>query len=1259
MDKVNVTGLKALRNEMITFVKGEVNRKRAGHVGIAADDYDDDGDDPLSASQAVGVAHTDDDARGTPQGEPGADVDMMDEGAGRAVTGTAEEHQDDNGDREEEADDEGQEYEEEEEEEEEEKEEEEEEDDDDDDDDKEEDEEEAAVVVEAEKQQEGEEEEVVELEIMEEVVECDDGAEKTGGRTADEDAADDACVGAAPGRSEKVVVGDVAGVMAGVGGDTAPATTRTGMDGPTEAKAMGGWSRKKKAARGHPGPAASGRQAPVDVVELLRAENTRLRADNARLQESLNDQTGRVDILAKAVAGLLDKLTALTAQVATTDQKAAKRIEDATLAMSTTIADEITDNIADAIDATKSVSRFVVDWLNEISGPQGTMAVERAAAVNCVVDHQTAVWKGLEETIISYIGAAQTNIAAAVSRPIVLPTPPPPPPTPTQAIPEEFLLSFKADVLKAVTEVTQQSFVASGMKALTEMIGNAAPGGGGDGGDSGSTKRSKGGDGSRGVGAVGPGGSRTQGQSVVDQLKKKGAEVIRLHRKGDGICSADGGPADGVAAPNAVPTAPPLVPDQETPTSHAAGDGGAGAVKGPSVGVAGTTSTPIDPPGASRAPVGQSADNKVGPEIAPTPAPADRTAATGDAKGAAANRDASAARKSDALRELLHRMETHRKDVQQPPSVDAAPLETARPSVAPQVAAAASNAPPTAPQVAARPPADPKSALLRARLGARSAAAPTRTRPAAGSGAKQTSAGVADPTPGGAIVDAAAEKGVSAALATGGRGGDPAQAAKGHNDADIAAIHSLLEALHCPPPPPPPALAIADTAHVGTAACPPGGSAVPKTSSGTVGVGKAKRNGKADTRTGRAISQRITRANSAAEQNQEEKSVGEGTSAKQGKEKAAVGDGRPVKKGKEKEKKKEQAEKEAEEKEKGRKGHGIRQDSTGDGLGWVGEIKVLNHNRYIGKSRVKMELAYLHSIAFMVYDGYVSKVLMDELTGLKDAEMEEWRRVWEEVRILPTGMWTVIWARGAYLPRTRFDGILDKYRAYKSSGDAHHNALLPAIWFPVDADTKEGQEKADAAMSALISRVSMCAAYGKVAASVVEKTELVAQAWAASASALWCLVENDDASVDDAVREGMAAAMVVGASETTEDVFKKVMKAVIQAEIEREQPLGEVAHNVAPALQSAALQKLYPGRDAEHEAVVVARAMVETMAFWGMCPVAGPKLEEIGIAVPCDAQMEHDFKERGKKGQRGKQGKDSTEKTKGKKGRKVKDNTDA
>ncbi|CAI5532490.1 unnamed protein product [Closterium sp. Naga37s-1] len=537
--------------------------------------------------------------------------------------------------------------------------------------------------------------------------------------------------------------------------------------------------------------------------------------------------------------------------------------------------------------------------------------------------------------------------------------------------------SFKANALKAVTEATQQSFVASGLKLMTEVIGNVAPGrrgsspsandadpaqrreankqgqkraGGGD--DAGSVKRSKGADGSRGVGAVGPGGSRTRGPSVVDQLKKNGAKVIRSHSKGDGIGSADGGPADEVAAQDAGPTASPLVAekphglasggkglsDKEIPTAQTAIGGGARTVEGPSVGVAGTTSIPRP------------------------------SAAKGDAKDAAANRDGPSATKvpaaANALREMLHRMEAHCKDVQQPPLVDAAPAETARRSVTPQVAATTSSAPPTAPLVAARPPADPKSALLRA----------------------------------------------------------------------------------------------------------------------------------------------------------------------------------------------------------------------------------------------------------------------------------------------------------------RFNDVIGKYRAYKSSGDAHHDALLPAIWFPVDAITKEGKEKSDAMLSAMIGRVSMCAAYGKVAASATrkegdtdEKTAMAAHALSASACAVWCLVENDDAQVVDAVGEGKAAAMVVGASETTAGVFKEVMQAVLEAEIDREQPLGEVAHNVAPALQSRALERVYPGVDVEVEADVIARATVEIMALWGMCPVAGPKLEEIGIAVPCDAQMEYDIEHRGRKGQRSKQGKDSTGKKgkKGKKGRKGKDNTAA
>ncbi|CAI7729810.1 unnamed protein product [Closterium sp. NIES-54] len=309
-------------------------------------------------------------------------------------------------------------------------------------------------------------------------------------------------------------------------------------------------------------------------------------------------------------------------------------------------------------------------------------------------------------------------------------------------------------------------------------------------------------------------------------------------------------------------------------------------------------------------------------------------------------------------------MEAHREDVQQPPLVDAAPAETSRRSVTPQVVATTSSALPTAPLVAARPPTDLNSALLHAQLGAHRAATPTLTEPEAGTSATPTSVNVAAPTPGAAVVDAAAEKGVSAALATGG---------KADNNADIAAIQAHLEAATRTGRPP--SLAISDTAHVEPSASHTRGSVEPRTATAAIGgIGKRK----ANTGKGKASSQRKTRAMSTtmeqAAENQEAKSVRKGKSVKKRKveKEGSIGEGKLSKKGKDK-----AAEKE---KEKGQKGHGIRRDTSGDRQGWV---------------------------------------LMEELTGLKETELEKWREVWEEVKFLPTGMWTVMWARGVYLPRTR------------------------------------------------------------------------------------------------------------------------------------------------------------------------------------------------------------------------------------------------
>ncbi|CAI5485438.1 unnamed protein product [Closterium sp. Naga37s-1] len=956
----------------------------------------------------------------------------------------------------------------------------------------------------------------------------------------------------------------------------------------------------------------------LDDVEELRQENWLLRAENARLATLLNAEQARLDRFFVGFSGLVDHVKGLAEQVDDTEKYAVEQLRNATAAMSETITGNITGSFDEAWKAMKTFAEQASAWLEDFDNPEGRVAYARARAIDAMADHVTGevgeAKRGLELYITTQLTAAQVNIATAVTSRLAVQPPPPPHPTPP-ALPEELLKSFKADIMKAVTEATQQSFVASGKKMMTEMIGTLAPGRRGsspsandadhaqrktadkqgpkrtgDGDDKESAKRSKGSDGSRG--------SKPAAQSVVDQLKTKaGWKVIRTsNSKGGGSGGAEGGPADGVAANVAAPPGPPLVAEQthpqasggkgvtdkEVPTAQAAKDGGAGTTKGPSVAVAAkgnakatsasvastTKSNPRNHPAATSAPAGQSGANKDGEARVAPPAPAAPSTAQGDAKAASAKGDAPASAKGppggNALRAMLRRMEAHSRDVQQHPVVDAGFAGTARRSVTPQVAGTSSGAPPAAPPVAAPPPADPKSAFLRAHLGARKAV--TQSEP--GNNATPTSVNATAPSPGAAVVDAAAEKGVSAALATGGRA---------DKHAELAAVLAHFEAAKRPEHAP--ALAIMDSAHVVPSATHGEGSAEPTAATSAVAERNAGRKGKDDTGKGKAVSQRSTRAMSAGKEMSEEK----GNQDKTG------GKGKPAKK-------KEKAEEEDEEggegdKEHGRRGHGIRQD--------------------------------------------------------------------------------------------RFDDILGRYRGYASSGDALHDVLCPAIWFPIIENTEEGKEETDPLMSAMVNRVSMCAAYGKVAASAAfgkvdasvegkagektemegaegkadEKTEMGAQALAASACALWCFVETG-VSVLGAVGEGKAAAMVAGAGEERAEDFKKVMLAVIDIARSRQAPAGEVAHNVAPALQSQAVASAFKEGVEEVEADMIARATVETLEFWGMCPVAGPKLKEQGIDVPCDAKMEYDMEHRGRKGEKVKQAKGSKRK-RGQMGKQGKDSTDA
>ncbi|CAI6007967.1 unnamed protein product [Closterium sp. NIES-65] len=319
---------------------------------------------------------------------------------------------------------------------------------------------------------------------------------------------------------------------------------------------------------------------------------------------------------------------------------------------------------------------------------------------------------------------------------------------------------------------------------------------------------------------------------------------------------------------------------------------------------------------------------------------------------------------------------------------------------------------------------------------------------------------------------------------------------------------------------------------------------------------------------------------------------------------------------------------------KDRRGHGIRLDRTSGG-GWQGEVNLAGKSRYTGRSDDRMEVAYLNGVATTIFDGHASQVLLAEMTGVKAEEMTRWKAEWEEAKVMPKGMWTVMWSRGATMFRARFQKVLADFKQKKSSGPPLMKVLRPAVWFGTGWEPAKRKQQ----LSDIINRACLCAAFGPVAADAVPKTNAdakrIGQAVAASSCAVWCFAETA-AEVGNAAGEAKAAALLCEASTDFADTCHDVMVAVLETAVARQPVLGEVSCNVTDALQKDALRKACKGCDPTPDAEIIARATIETLAFWGSCNAGGPLLRARGIQVPLDKQMEKDMDNRGKKGQKGK-----------------------
>ncbi|CAI5522610.1 unnamed protein product, partial [Closterium sp. Naga37s-1] len=343
--------------------------------------------------------------------------------------------------------------------------------------------------------------------------------------------------------------------------------------------------------------------------------------------------------------------------------------------------------------------------------------------------------------------------------------------------------------------------------------------------------------------------------------------------------------------------------------------------------------------------------------------------------------------------------------------------------------------------------------------------------------------------------------------------------------------------------------------------------------------------------------------------------VGDGKQKRKGKDKAKGG---PAKAGSSKGTSKAAAQ--------GRKGSGVRVDPS-NGLA-TSEMKFGKKSRYICRSMDKSEAAYCIAVAVLSFDGFVSDVVLDEFGGVKEEVMAQYKADWNVARLIPGGMWMVMWSRGANVFRDRITG---------ADRTALMLALRPAVWF---GDLPESTEPEKAAKnkvaSDMIARVSMCAAFAPVAAKVTPipgvGSERLSEILAGTAAAVWCFSETN-ATAEVAAGEGGAAATVRGASNEFARRCRTVIEAVLQRAASRVVGVGEVAETVTKDLQAAVVRSLPEvGEEREHDELI-ARVMIENLAFWGDCNVGGPKLKARGVVLPIDPQMKIIIRDRGARGQ--------------------------
>ncbi|CAI5506463.1 unnamed protein product [Closterium sp. Naga37s-1] len=275
------------------------------------------------------------------------------------------------------------------------------------------------------------------------------------------------------------------------------------------------------------------------------------------------------------------------------------------------------------------------------------------------------------------------------------------------------------------------------------------------------------------------------------------------------------------------------------------------------------------------------------------------------------------------------------------------------------------------------------------------------------------------------------------------------------------------------------------------------------------------------------------------------------------------------------------AEGEADEEGRHRKGNGIRPERGGPG--WTGDIVHGGRSRYVGYSLQREDVMFNVSVAMMVLDGHVSKVLWENPNDPEaPARHPEWPAEWAVAKKLPKGLWTAIWARGCC------------------------------------SDTGRG----------LDFQAAVCEATGDVTASLEAPAGLPSIAYAvciaSTFAAAWYVASETAPQFAEASRTAVAVGKQIDLQrawpllpDNLEHVISAVMHVVSRSEGGSVAP--EHANAWVDKVMSQALQVVNKQGDPWSQWIAV--EMIYTLAYWCDSPDGRSSLAAVGMVVPVTDSM--------------------------------------